>query len=95
MITGALISQLNSSDENHERSSFRQRSLLTPVALFINEPVDAENFPGNPRDLCGSKVSTCDLVRIGGENVKHVKQRRIAEGELADIWFNQWDVQTV
>lgn len=51
MITGALISQLNLSDENHgERSS--TISTYQPVTLFINEPVDVENFPGNLHDLC-------------------------------------------
>jgi len=38
--------------QKSRRALIVSSTISTPAALFINEPVDAENFPGNPHDLC-------------------------------------------
>jgi len=65
------------------------------ISFFINESLRTLRIFPVIHMIFANEVSTCDLVKIGGENVRHVKRRWIVEEELTDIWFNQWDVQTV
>lgn len=45
-------------ESRRERSSFCQQSPFARAVLFINEPVDAENFLGNLYDLCEFPLAT-------------------------------------